>query len=85
MDEPTESDHNELAYAEELRLIKEGLPAQPAVPPELAAIELFKSPAGRGELNRLCDCRIERWYMRDLEHLRQCAKAIRQLIDSGKI
>jgi hypothetical protein len=85
MDQPADSDPNELAFQEELRLINEAPAAHPAVPPELASMELFKSPVGRGELDRLCDSRIERWYMRDLERLRLCAKAIRQLIDTGKI
>ncbi len=85
MDQPADCDPNELAFQEELRLIKEASAAQPAVPSELAPMELFKSPVGRGELDRLCDSRIERWYMRDLERLRLCARAIRHLIDAGKI
>ena len=85
MDQPAESDPNEQAFQEELRRVKEAPASQPSVAPELAAIELFKSPIGRGELDRLCDSRIEHWYMRDLERLLLCAKAIRCLIDAGKI
>ncbi|HEX5244919.1 MAG TPA: hypothetical protein VFW23_16800 [Tepidisphaeraceae bacterium] len=85
MDEAADSDPNEQAFQEELRRVKEAPASQPYVAPELAAIELFKSPVGRGELDRLCDSRIEQWYMRDLERLRVCAKAIRYLIDTGKM
>lgn len=85
MDQPAESDPNEQAFQEELRRLKEARASQPTVPPELTAIELFKSPVGRGELDRLCDSRIEQWYMRDLERLRICAKAVRYLIKAGKM
>lgn len=85
MDEQVEYDPNELAFQEELKRLKEISAAQPALPPELAAMELFKSPAGRGELDRLCDTRVEKWFMRDLERLRLCAKAVRHLLDTGKI
>lgn len=85
MDQPADNDPNELAFEEELRLVKEDCAAQPAVPPELAPLEQFKSPDGRNELDRLCDCHIEQWCMRDLERLRLFAKAIRYLIDAARI